>query len=145
MYYLCSKSKGADQLRGHREADLRLCFHICKNWFSHDEAHIVIILSIPDSLWYEYMQVFSSLYLKNHFTSQTLIKSTLVLGGYWMIIEGYDLSLVMRKPAFAYAKTKMQINCAVTAQLISAFVFAIWIVQSLFSLNPKFQASSNLV
>ena len=26
MYFLCSKNKGADQLRGHREADLRLCF-----------------------------------------------------------------------------------------------------------------------
>ena len=30
LYYLCSKNKGADQLRGHREADLRLCFRICK-------------------------------------------------------------------------------------------------------------------
>ena len=30
LYYLCSENKGADQLRGHREADLRLCFHICK-------------------------------------------------------------------------------------------------------------------
>ena len=29
LCYLCSKNKGADQLRGHREADLRLCFHIC--------------------------------------------------------------------------------------------------------------------
>ena len=29
--YLCSENKGADQLRGHREADLRLCFRICKN------------------------------------------------------------------------------------------------------------------
>ena len=28
----------------------------------------------------------------------------------------------------AYAKTKTQISCAVTAQLISAFVFATWIV-----------------
>ena len=28
------------------------------------------------------------------------------------------------------------------AQLISAFVFATWIVQSLFYLNPKFQAST---
>ena len=27
---LCSENKGADQLRGHREADLRLCFRICK-------------------------------------------------------------------------------------------------------------------
>ena len=29
-YYLCSENKGADQLRGYREADLRLCFRICK-------------------------------------------------------------------------------------------------------------------
>ena len=46
---------------------------------------------------------------------------------------------------FAYAKTKTQISCAVTAQLISAFVFAIRIVQSLNFLNPKFQASSRLL
>ena len=30
MYYLCSKNKDADQLRGYREADLRLCFRPCK-------------------------------------------------------------------------------------------------------------------
>ena len=30
MYYLCSENKGADQLRGYREDDLRLCFRICK-------------------------------------------------------------------------------------------------------------------
>ena len=30
---------------------------------------------------------------------------------------------------FAYAKTKMQISCAITAQLISVFVFATEIVQ----------------
>ena len=30
LYYLCSENKDADQLRGHREADLRLCFCICK-------------------------------------------------------------------------------------------------------------------
>ena len=29
-YNLCSENKGADQLRGYREADLRLCFRICK-------------------------------------------------------------------------------------------------------------------
>ena len=46
----------------------------------------------------------------------------------------------MRKPAFAYAKTKTQISFAVTAKLISAFVFATRIVQSLYFLNPKFQA-----
>ena len=31
LYYLCSENKGADELRGYREADLRLCFRICKN------------------------------------------------------------------------------------------------------------------
>ena len=30
LYYLCSENKGADQLSGYREADLRLCFRICK-------------------------------------------------------------------------------------------------------------------
>ena len=34
---------------------------------------------------------------------------------------------------------------AVTAKLISAFVFATQIVQSLYYLNPKFQASSHLL
>ena len=41
----------------------------------------------------------------------------------------------------AHAKTKAQISCAVNAQLISAFVFAIQMVQSLFFPNPKFQVS----
>ena len=30
LYYSCSENKGADQLRGYREADLRLCFRISK-------------------------------------------------------------------------------------------------------------------
>ena len=33
MYYLCNENKDADQLRGYREADLRLCFRICKKPF----------------------------------------------------------------------------------------------------------------
>ena len=45
---------------------------------------------------------------------------------------------------FANAKTKRQISFTVTAKLISIFVFATGIVQSLFFLNPKFQASSHL-
>ena len=41
LYYPCSENKGADQLRGYREADLRLCFRIYANcWFSHEAAHI---------------------------------------------------------------------------------------------------------
>ena len=30
LYYLCSENKGADQLHGYSEADLCLCFRICK-------------------------------------------------------------------------------------------------------------------
>ena len=31
LFYPSGENKGADQLRGHREADLRLCFRICEN------------------------------------------------------------------------------------------------------------------
>ena len=47
----------------------------------------------------------------------------------------------MRKLAFCICENKD----AVTAQLISAFVFAIRIVKSLYYLKLKFQASSHLV
>ena len=57
----------------------------------------------------------------------------------------FKMSRVVRKPAFAYAKTKTQISFAVPAKLISAFVFATLIVQSLYFLNTKFQASSYLL
>ena len=55
------------------------------------------------------------------------------------------MGLGLRKLAFCICKTKTQISCTVTAQLISAFVFAPRKVQSLFYLNPKFQVSSYLV
>ena len=42
MYSPCSENKGADQLRGYREADLRLCFRIWKNpVFSRRGSYIV--------------------------------------------------------------------------------------------------------
>ena len=41
-HYPCSENKGADQLRGYREADLRLCFRICKKpVFSCRGSHVV--------------------------------------------------------------------------------------------------------
>ena len=30
LYYPSSENKGADQLRSYREADLRLCFRLCR-------------------------------------------------------------------------------------------------------------------
>ena len=58
---------------------------------------------------------------------------------------GGIMSHVTRKPDFYLCKTKAQISCAVTAQLISAFVFATWIVQFLLYLYSKFQDSSLLM
>ena len=51
---------------------------------------------------------------------------------------------VMTKKGFRICVNKDadMISCAVTAQLISAFVFTTQSAQSLFFLNPKFQASS---
>ena len=51
----------------------------------------------------------------------------------------------MRKLLAAYAKTKPLISCALTAQLISAFVFTTKIVKSLYFLNLIFQGSSHIL
>ena len=64
------------------------------------------------------------------------------------LLNKLHMSRVVRKPktgCFVYANTKTQISFAVTAKLFSAFVFATRIVQSLYFLNPKFQASSHLL
>ena len=69
----------------------------------------------------------------NYWTSTYIYISTLIWAASW------------ENQFYAYAKTKMQISCAVTTQLISAFVFATRIEQSLLFLNPKFQASSHFL
>ena len=62
-----------------------------------------------------------------------------------IVTENGQLSRVMKKTNNLHMrKTKTQISFAVTAKLISAFVFATWIVQYLYFLNTKFQASSHL-
>ena len=68
LYYLCSENKVADQLRGYREADLRLCFRICKNpVFSRrgsNERHSFHLLYVV----FNYLGVYSS-YSKSPITS----------------------------------------------------------------------------
>ena len=53
------------------------------------------------------------------------------------------ISSVTRKHVFANAETKN--SSVVTMQLISVFFPTSWIVESLFFLNLKFQASSHLL
>ena len=46
MYYPSSENKGADQLRGYREADLRLCFRKCRLLvFPRDGSNGIIVVS----------------------------------------------------------------------------------------------------
>ena len=53
----------------------------------------------------------------------------------------------MRKPAFCICENKDadQLRRYISCAVISTFVFAIWIVKSLYYLNPKLQASSYLL
>ena len=44
LYYPCSENKGAD----YREADLRLFVAYAKVRFSHDAAHLAMIIDRPD-------------------------------------------------------------------------------------------------
>ena len=55
------------------------------------------------------------------------------------------MSGVVRKPAFSICENKDADQLRGNRKLISAFVFAIPIVQSLYYLNPKFKASIHLL
>ena len=57
----------------------------------------------------------------------------------------YNMSHPMGNQQSGYAKTKTQISFAVTAKLISPFVFDTRIVRFLFFLNSKFQASNSFL
>ena len=41
LYYLCSESKGVDQLLRNGKADLCICFRICQKSVSHDAAQLM--------------------------------------------------------------------------------------------------------
>ena len=54
LYYPSSENKGADQLRGFREADLRLCFRLCRllvfsRGGSYTDAYLYLRYSVVSS------------------------------------------------------------------------------------------------
>ena len=57
----------------------------------------------------------------------------------------YNMSRRMGKPTICIGENKAQISFAVTAKLISVFVFTLRILQSFYFLNPKFEAPSLLL
>ena len=53
MHYPSSENKGADQLRGYREADLRLCFRICRLFvFSRGGSYILSVASARETVMF---------------------------------------------------------------------------------------------
>ena len=62
-----------------------------------------------------------------------------------LLIVCYYLSRRMGKPTICIGENKGADQFAETAKLISTFVFATRIVQFLFYLNTKFQASSSFL
>ena len=69
MYYPCSENKDADQLRGHREADLRLCFRIGRLLvFSRTGSYIYIPLIHH---FYIAKLGYKGVYLFSYFCSET--------------------------------------------------------------------------
>ena len=75
-------------------------------------------------------------------TAHTRICNTLILHN--KVFFNIIWAATWENRIFAFAKTKTQISFTVTAKLISIFVFATRIVQSLYFLNPKFQVPSYL-
>ena len=50
LYFPSSENKGADQLRGYREADLCLFFVYADCWFSHEAAQMVLTFFFKEIL-----------------------------------------------------------------------------------------------
>ena len=66
LYYPCSENKGADQLRGYREADLRLCFRICKT----------LVLSRRGSFYFNYTESSWNALLKARMLGSYVVEET---------------------------------------------------------------------
>ena len=49
FYYQCNENKGTDQLRSYREADLRLCFGICKTTAHSQQGSYSVVPQLPKS------------------------------------------------------------------------------------------------
>ena len=132
----------ADQLRGSREADQRLCFPYLDSTIPLLPKCKILCLR-PSSVAAQpgLCQTWSESKLlvflrRGSYTIESVIEFNLSSLLY--------LSHDVRKPDFCICWTKTQISFAVTAKLLSVLVFATQIVQSLYFLNPKFQVPSHL-
>ena len=107
LYFPSSENKGADQLRGYREADLRLCFRLCR----------LLVFSWGGSYNIQYCLLKYALPKHNGSIRPKGTLSKHLFAQVWTY-----LNRVMRKSDFCLCKNK------------DAFVFATPIVQCLFYL-----------
>ena len=110
-------------LKSTKEIILFLSFQTCQNFAIISKIQTTLMTKLPT------------------LTVKTLIRLLLLEQSYQSLhCLPSHMSRIVRKPAFCICENK-----DATAKLISAFVFATWIVQSLYFLNLKFQESSHLL
>ena len=108
----------------------------------------LLVASLGFLIWHKILYVLPEIIITDSFNTAFVQSETSNLLKTLLMIQ--KMSLLVRKPAFCICKNKdadqlRGLSFAVTAKLISAFVFAIQIVQSLYFLNPKFQASRHFL
>ena len=106
FYYPCRENKGADHLRGYREAGLRLCFHLCKLLFfpcSCSYSFFLQNLSFHISVinFYVHVIIFIPIIGKDGVTSSASIRVTLT--------GTNQLWWLYKKPIFAQMTQNAQI------------------------------------
>ena len=93
---------------------------------------------------YTYIQIDKSIY--RLINLRTMNTENYISSTKYCLYELITNELHHEKAGFlCMRKAEVQISCPLTAQLISTFVFTTLVVQSLYFLNPKFQASNHLL
>ena len=104
LYYPCSENKGADQLCGYREADLRLCFRICKKpVFSQRGSYINFTLKMFKNDSAEQTNTYnrpSQIKQKPFFTMQTIHFGHMSRQKDWRSLGSNPRTLVYRANSF---------------------------------------------
>ena len=72
MYYPCSENEGADQLRSYFEADLRLCFRLCRSLSFTPGGSILLFLNRNPTIILH--DLHTNIYLKEITTYQRIIE-----------------------------------------------------------------------
>ena len=107
-------------------------------------AHQILCFEIPLEEKREFVKLGLPLkFLKSNTIMRLTIQSVI-----WKILQVYHQYFeppCEKTNNLHRQKTKTQIRFTVTVKLISVFVFATWIVNFLFFLNPKFRASSSFL